>query len=215
MDKLADHYARRAPEYERFYELPERQADLSVLRVRLAGLCAGREVLELACGTGYWTAIIAPRTRGVTALDVNDEVLALARAKPLPEGRVEFQRADAYALPEFGRRHDALFAAFWWSHVPLARLDEFLAGCARAAAPGAMLAFLDGRFVQGSSTPISRRDAQGNTYQSRNLDDGSVHEVLKNFPTESELIQRASRHGWGAHVELLPYHWLLTFWAPR
>jgi len=85
----------------------------------------------------------------------------------------------------------------------------------RAAAPGAMIAFLDGRYVEGSSTPIARSDAEGNSYQTRRLDDGSVHEVMKNYPEESELIQRASRFGWGAHVELLPYHWLLTFWAPR
>lgn len=215
MDKHADHYARRAPEFNSVYGLPERQTDLSLLRTRLAELFAGRDVLEVACGAGYLTAVISPAARGVTALDINEKDLALARAKPLPEARVQFQRANACALPEFGRRHDALFAAFWWSHMPLARLDDFLAGCARAAAPGAMLAFLDGRFVQGSSTPISRRDAEGNSYQLRNLDDGSVQEVLKNFPTEGELIQRASRLGWGAHVELLRYHWLLTFWAPR
>lgn len=215
MDKLADYYARRAPEYERFYDKPERQADLTVLRERVARLCAGRSVLEVACGTGYWTAAIAPHARAVTALDVNDEVLALAREKPLPAGKVEFLRADAYALPDLGRRHDALFAGFWWSHVPRARLDAFLAGCVRAAAPGAMLAFLDGRYVEGSSTPIARRDAEGDSYQARRLDDGSEHEVLKNYPAESELIQRAARFGWGAHVELLPYHWLLTFWAPR
>lgn len=215
MDKLADYYARRAREYERFYDKPERQADLTVLRGRLAGLLEGRSVLEVACGTGYWTAAIAPHARAVTALDVNEEVLALAREKPLPVGKVEFLRADAYALPDLGRRHDALFAGFWWSHVPRARLDAFLAGCVRAAAPGAMLAFLDGRYVEGSSTPIARSDAEGNSYQTRRLDDGSVHDVMKNYPAESELIQRASRFGWGAHVELLPYHWLLTFWAPR
>lgn len=210
MDKLADYYARRAPEYERFYDKPERQADLAVLRERLARLLGGRSVLEVACGTGYWTAVIAPHAHAVTALDLNEEVLALARDKLLPAGKVEFLRADVYALPDFGRRHDALFAGFWWSHVPRARLDAFLAGCVRAAAPGAMLAFLDGRYVEGSSTPIARRDAEGNGYQTRRLDDGSVHEVMKNYPEESELIQRASRFGWGAHVELL-----LTFWAPR
>jgi len=55
--------------------------------------------------------------------------------------------------------------------------------------------FFDNRYVEGSSTPISRRDAQGNTYQARKLDNGSAHEVLKNFPTERELIERASAHG--------------------
>jgi demethylmenaquinone methyltransferase/2-methoxy-6-polyprenyl-1,4-benzoquinol methylase len=215
MHKLADYYAKRALEYERFYDKPERQADLTLLRSRIAGMFAGRNVLEVACGTGYWTALIAPAAKRVTALDVNDEVLALARAKPLPEGRVEFLRADAYALPDTLRGYEALFAGFWWSHIPLAQLDGFLAGCMRAVGPGALLAFLDGRYVEGSSTAISRHDGDGNSFQERKLGDGSEHEVLKNYPEESELIRRASRVGWGAHVELLPYHWLLSFWSPN
>ena len=32
MDALADYYAKRAPEYERIYKKPERQADLRTLR---------------------------------------------------------------------------------------------------------------------------------------------------------------------------------------
>ncbi len=42
-----------------------------------------------------------------------------------------------------------------------------------------------------------------------------MHEVLKNFPGEGELIRRASLAGWGAHVELLDHYWLLSFWGNR
>jgi hypothetical protein len=44
-----------------------------------------------------------------------------------------------------------------------------------------------------SNTPISRRDADGNTYQRRTLDDGSVHEVLKNFPTCEQAFSICDR----------------------
>jgi len=215
MNELAAYYAKRAAEYERIYARPERQADLAALRARIGTMFAGRGVLELACGTGWWTPVIAQSAAEVTAVDLNEEVLAIARAKDLPAGRVAFVRGSAYDLPDFGRRHDALFAGFWWSHVPLEQLDGFLASTAAALAPGALLAFLDNRYVEGSSTPVSRRDAHGNTYQLRTLDDGSRHEVLKNFPDEGELLRRASRCGWGAHVELLEYFWLLSFWSPR
>jgi demethylmenaquinone methyltransferase/2-methoxy-6-polyprenyl-1,4-benzoquinol methylase len=213
MTELAAYYARRASEYERIYARPERQADLGALRARVAKMLAGRAVLEIACGTGWWTEAIAPVARSITALDVGEEVLAIARRKSYPEGRVRFVQGDAYALPDFGRRHDALFAGFWWSHVPLARLDGFLAAAADAVAPGALLVFLDNRYVEGSSTPIARRDADGNGYQVRTLEDGSSHEVLKNFPSEGDLIRRSSRFGWGANVELLEHYWLFSFWA--
>ena len=214
MDNLAIYYAKRAAEYERIYAKPERQTDLATLKARVGKMLAGKRVLELACGTGYWTDVIAGTAAQVTALDLNEEVLAIARSKP-NAARVDFVRGSAYDIPDLGRRHNALFAGHWWSHVPLERLDAFLAHAVNAVSPGALLAFYDNRYVEGSSTPLSRRDAQGNDYQTRKLDDGSSHEVLKNFPAASELIQRATRHGWGANVELLPHYWLLTWWAPK
>lgn len=214
MEPMIDYYAKRAAEYERIYAKPERQNDLAALRARIGKMFAGRQVLELACGTGYWTPVIAGSAAKVLALDVNQEVIEIAKAKTYSGNNVSFSRGDAYDPP----RHpecNALFAGFWWSHVPLARLDAFIESATAAVAPGALLAFLDNRYVEGSSTPVSRRDAEGNQYQARKLDDGSSHEVLKNFPTEGELIQRASRHGWGANVELLEHYWLLTWWAPK
>ncbi|MEL6848582.1 MAG: hypothetical protein AAFP92_08690 [Bacteroidota bacterium] len=43
--------------------------------------------------------------------------------------------------------------------------------------------------MEGSNTPLSRTDAEGNTYQQRHLQDGRTYEVMKNFPTEEELTQ--------------------------
>lgn len=213
MDKLAAYYAQRAAEYERIYAKPERQSDLAALKIRIGRMFAGRKVLELACGTGYWTEVIAASAAQVTAIDINEEVLQIAKAKKYPRGRVSFLAGDCYLPHATGRSYDALFAGFWWSHVPLEKLDSFLASVLLSIRPGGLIAFLDNSYVEGSSTPVSRRDAEGNTYQLRKLDDGSQHEVLKNFPAAGELIQRASRHGWGANVELLEHYWLLSFWG--
>ena len=90
MDKLAAYYAQRAAEYERIYAKPERQADLAALKAQIGKLVAGKRVLELACGTGYWTEVIAASAAQVTALDVNEEVLRIARTKSYLEGKVSF-----------------------------------------------------------------------------------------------------------------------------
>jgi demethylmenaquinone methyltransferase/2-methoxy-6-polyprenyl-1,4-benzoquinol methylase len=213
MDDLTAYYAKRAAEYERVYDRPERQADLAALRERIGRLFAGRRVLELACGTGYWTQVIAGAARHVVALDINDETLDVARRKPLPRGNVTFSIGDAYAPPALPEC-DGLFAGFWWSHVPRSRLDGFLERASRTVAPGSLVAFLDNRFVEGSSTPRSRTDADGNTYQVRTVDDGSTHEVLKNFPSEDELLGSAARFGTGARLELLEHYWLLAWRTP-
>ena len=57
---LLDYYARRAQEYEQIYQKPERQIKLALLKAYLIKLLAERDVLEVACGTGYWTAFLAP-----------------------------------------------------------------------------------------------------------------------------------------------------------
>jgi demethylmenaquinone methyltransferase/2-methoxy-6-polyprenyl-1,4-benzoquinol methylase len=208
---MASYYARRAEEYELIFRKPERQNDLHALRNFVVETFAGKNVLEIACGTGYWTQLLACSAASVTATDVNDEVLEIARAKPQVQTNVELRREDAYALPSFPQRFSGGLAGFWWSHVPKARLRPFLTGLHRAFAPGATMVFLDNAYVQGSSTPISRRDADGNTYQRRTLSDGSTHEVLKNFPTEEELRYALSGLARNVKVGFLPHFWVLMY----
>ena len=211
MESLETYYARRAAEYEKIYHKPERQTDLARLRSDLPALFDGERVLELACGTGYWTPLIAARAQSVVALDLNEETLQLARTKPNPKKNVTFQQGDAYALPGWPDKFSACFAGFWWSHVPLSRLDTFLDGLRAKLADGARVAFLDNRFVAGSSTPISRRDAEGNGYQQRQLADGTTHEVLKNFPTAGQMEKRLSRHGSEVRFTNYQYYWVATY----
>ncbi len=187
-ESLRAYYARRAAEYERVYLKPERQTDLRALEAWLPSRFAGREVLELACGTGWWTPFAARDAKSWLATDLNPETLAIAASKPLP-AQVRLAALDAFTLAGL---HDAgfdgAFAGFWWSHVPLARLPAWLALLHARLRPGARVVLIDNRFVPGSSTPILRRDAEGNSYQRRTLDDGSVHEVLKNFPSAEQAI---------------------------
>ena len=205
------YYAQRAREYERVYDKPERQADLAQLRVDVPALFTGTRVLEIACGTGYWTPLIAAQAAAVLALDSAEATLAIARSKQYPKAKVRFEQGDAYRLPEWPEAFSACFAGFWWSHVPLGRLDAFLFALGGRLAPGARVVFLDNRYVEGSSTPISRRDADGNGYQARRLADGSSHEVLKNFPAPGELEARLARHGSEVRVREYQYYWLATY----
>src|SRR5687768_9288740 len=115
---LVTYYSARAAEYEKVYDKPERQEDLRRVHDIVPAHFTDRHVLEVACGTGYWTRLIAVRAASVTAIDLSREVLALARARqPASEG-VDFVTADALALDELPGEWDAAFAGFWWSHVP-------------------------------------------------------------------------------------------------
>ena len=208
---LRAYYAARAAEYDNVYRKPERQADLRAIEQWVASRFVGARVLEIACGTGHWTQFIAPVALHVTALDAAPEMLTLARAR-VPERKVEFRVGDAYDLPR-PASFDAAFAGFWFSHVPRARQREFLVGLNAALRPGARVVLLDNRYVEGSSTPVTGRDADGNGYQERRLEDGSTHRVLKNFPSETELRSLAA--GLGEHAAFMAWthYWAFEYLA--
>jgi len=208
--RLIDYYSRRVPEYEQIYALPERQADLGALATLLPALVAGRDVLEIACGTGYWTERMAPAARSWLATDLSAEMLDAARGKSYPSGRVRFAQADAYAVESLPGRFDALVSGFLWSHLPRAALPALTAALARRLQPGSRLVFFDNRFVAGSSSPVSRRDPDGNTWQRRQLRDGSSFEVIKNFPAAAELLAAGRAIGGTVSLIELPYFWCLA-----
>jgi demethylmenaquinone methyltransferase/2-methoxy-6-polyprenyl-1,4-benzoquinol methylase len=210
-ENLKDYYARRAHEYERVYDKPERQTDLGSLRESIPALLDGRDVLEIACGTGFWTRFVATRAASVLATDVNEEVLALARRKSYPRDNVVFELLDIYSDEDLPRRFDAGLAAFWWSHVPRQGLSRFIDHFHRWLQPDAIVVFLDNLYVQGSSTPLSRTDEHGNTYQTRTLDDGASYEVLKNTPSESELASALRNNARALEYVGLDYFWYVSY----
>jgi SAM-dependent methyltransferase len=185
-DGLLAYYGQRAPEYDRIYAKPERQPDLRAIEQWLPALFRGSDLLEVACGTGYWTRYLAPVARNIVALDASPRTLDIARARP-GAGGVRFTAGDAYRLPFEAARFDGAFAGFWISHVPRERFAAFFGELHRVLRAGARVVLLDNRYVEGSSTPVSETDARGNTYQARRLDDGSAHRVLKNFPSQDEM----------------------------
>jgi demethylmenaquinone methyltransferase/2-methoxy-6-polyprenyl-1,4-benzoquinol methylase len=56
---MRDYYAARAPEYDRVYQKPERQQDLRAIEAWLPSVFQAKSILEIACGTGYWTQFLS------------------------------------------------------------------------------------------------------------------------------------------------------------
>ena len=103
-----------------------------------AGVKAGDQVLDVACGTGALTVAVADRvgaSGSVVGLDASPEMLAVARRKPVP---VEWLEGRAEALPLPDRSFDAVvsqFALMFFEDRPSA-LREMM----RVLRPGGRLA---------------------------------------------------------------------------
>lgn len=209
---LRAYYAARAPVYDRVYSKPERQPDLRHLQDWAATLLAGRRVIEIACGTGYWTQFIAPVAKGLVATDASPEALQLARAR---EGvdKVEFRLADAYQLGEELGHFDGALCALWISHIPRQRLRGFFEGLHHRLLPGSPVLVIDNSRTQCRELPITETDECGNTFQIRVTDDQTEYRVLKNFPTRDELTGTIAGLGIEPRYQALEHFWTFDYAA--
>lgn len=203
---MEEYYQARAPEYEAFYHYPERQTDLAEVKIWLREQTHGRTILEIACGTGYWTAEVAGEAKLILATDFNSAPLDIARAKGMG-GNVRFEQSDAYNLPDYDEGFDCGMAHFWWSHVAKSRRDEFLSHFASRLGNGATILMIDNNYVPGSNIPLSHEDEEGNTYQMRTLANGDTYEIVKNFPDTGELECALERHCESVDVFQWQYFW--------
>jgi SAM-dependent methyltransferase len=213
---MQEYYNRRASEYEQIYNRddPTRQAELQQLASDLRAAMAGIHVLELAAGTGYWTAIAADAAASILATDLSEEMLAIARSKGLPPQQVRFLIADAYALETIPGTFDAAFGNFLFSHVPRARITEFLSGLCKRLAPGSTVFMADNIYVPGVGGKLVQTPESEDTYKLRLLADGSEHMVLKNYFSEQELYRLLSPNSSELRITFRQCFWWATFRTP-
>jgi SAM-dependent methyltransferase len=204
------YYAERAPYYDAVYLKPERREDIAFLSQNLPARLEGRTVLEVACGTGYWTQHIAAAVKSLHATDWTAEPLEFAKLRPCTD-QTKFSRADAYQLSETLGTFDGALAALWFSHVPINARGQFFKSLHARLASGARVILFDNSEVQCLDFPIAERDADGNTYQLRKLNDGSTHRVLKNFPSEAELASVVAEFATSWSYVKLQNFWLVEY----
>jgi len=209
-DPVARYYASSTQAADAALSRAERTNDLSNVRERIARLVRGKSVLELACGTGYWTEVIASTAERVLATDILDEMIERAQRRHLPEGKVSFRRVDGLDLPEDLGTFSCVFIGFWWSHLKRDEQDALLAQLRARLGHDVTLILLDDAYVEGSSATIARTDAQGNTYEIVAAPDGERFELPKNYPADSALRKRLGSDAREIRIERLTYYWLLT-----
>ncbi len=219
-----DYYRARAAEYDAWWERrggydhgagwnARWRAEVRAARDALARFRPAGHVLELACGTGWWTAELVKHADRVTALDASPEVLALNRAR-VGTGRVRHVRAEIFGWrPD--RRYDAVFFSFWLSHVPPERFTAFWDTVRAALRPGGRVFFLDSL---GPETPA---DADGRplpgahgTVAVRRLADGRAFRIVKVFYDPAGLRERLRGLGWEVEVGTTGEFFLLGSGAP-
>lgn len=203
---LVSYYKDRAKEYEKIYFKPERHADLMRATEIFQTIFSNKNILEIACGTGYWTEKILESANSIYATDINETVIKVAQQKNL-NNNVKFEVADFYKLKP-SKKYESLFGGFIWSHILIQDLDEFVKKINELVVENGNVVFIDNNYVAGSSTPITQTDEFGNTFQTRKLENDTLHSVLKNFPAKEFIIQKLSNIAIEVEFINMDYFWI-------
>jgi ubiquinone/menaquinone biosynthesis C-methylase UbiE len=192
---MKEYYRKRAPEYEEFYYTCEpvlKQGNEYTAKLLIEYL-QDRNVLEIACGTGYWTRILSSTAKQIIGIDILPETLSYAEMKEYA-CYVEFIIADAYDLPFLENSFDGGLANFWFSHIPKDKIDSFLAGFHRTLKPKSRVFLSDNNPQYLPDGKLVTFPDDNNTYRHRTLSDGSEHYVLKNYFSVDDLVAIFSKH---------------------
>ncbi|MEA2653909.1 MAG: hypothetical protein QOI37_1136 [Chloroflexota bacterium] len=200
--EMLAYYEARAPEYDDWYLRRGRyargpvhdtawEAELDVAGRWLDALPIQGEIVELAAGTGWWSPLLAGKGE-LSLYDGASGPLDRARERLVAHRlRAHLHLRDAWAAPD--RAVDAVFTGFWLSHVPRARLDEFLGIVRGWLKPGGTFAFIDS--LSDAESSAVDHPAPADDLSVRRLDDGREFTVVKVYYEPAELeaaLERAA-----------------------
>lgn len=200
-----EYYRERASEYDewflrqgRYDQGPEhteawfKEAD--ELRAKLEELQPLGRVLELACGTGWWTEQLLDYALSITAVDASSEVMALNKART-DSSKVRYVQANIFEW-QSEEKFDFIFFSFWLSHVPPERFEAFWQTVQQALAPNGRVFFIDSVHKKEATSKDQVLPPQDGTVAKRKLKDGREFEIVKRFYDPEKLSQDLSNLGW-------------------
>ena len=169
--------------------------EIAALLEALEGMRPFESVLELACGTGWWTQWLAQHARYVTAVDAAEEMLALNRER-VNAANVRYVLADVFSwTPD--RRYDLVFFAFWLSHVPQEPFAAFWRIVGDSLAANGRVFFID---ELGTEEPRGMEKRLEGEAVLRELEDGRRFRAIKVFYEPNELEAKLRALGWNLEI---------------
>jgi len=115
------HYGGNAAENYQRHFVPTIGQPFASAWIDAAGLRPGQRVLDVGCGTGVLARLAADRVGSngtVAGLDVNPDMLTVARSVPSSGAAIEWHEANAQALPFRDGSFDAVVSSLALQFVP-------------------------------------------------------------------------------------------------
>ena len=208
MKEINKYYSKRAQEYEQIYHRndPIRQNEQNKIAKKIKELFNNKKILEVACGTGYWTTYLSEAAKEITATDNSNKVLEIAQQKSY-KCPVYFKKCDAYYLPFNANLFEGGLANFWFSHIPKERIKLFLDNLHSVLLNGAIVFMADNVFNERIGGKLVHDKRSNNTFKIRTLENGEQYKILKNYYSEQEVKKILNRD-----LDILDIYFGNCFW---
>lgn len=217
IDAIVKYYAEIIPDYERLagYHDPESEKIREEMKKRWQDALKDQDVLEIACGTGYWTETIAQVAKKLTATDINENMLAVAKERLHTYSNVILVRTDVYTLEKVEGPFTAAFAHWWWSHIPKGKIRPFLKTLHSRLITGAPVLFSDHLPDYCDAGFKISYNKDEDRIEERIMKNGTKHYIIKNLLTEEEACAYLS--GIADNIQYTAYtnHWELFYRVKR
>ncbi len=210
-DETIEYYQMRAGEYDKVYtrDNPGRQTELAKLYESSRRTLSHRRVLDLACGTGYWTRLVSETAASILGIDINPATLIEAEKKRYlcP---VNFIRADLFHLPLARQSFNGLLASYVVSHIRRQDFDLLTSTLKFLLEPGSRLFICDNNPVCESKPDIMWDNEHVNSYKRRTLENGREYRILKNYFEREELEKMFNSWGRIENFTFGIYYWSIA-----
>jgi demethylmenaquinone methyltransferase/2-methoxy-6-polyprenyl-1,4-benzoquinol methylase len=175
-------------------------SEIAAITSQMSTLTRGAMVLEVAAGSGTWTAHLARYATQLVAFDTSPSALDLNRGSLPSELRrkVLFMRADALRMPFRADSFDLAAINLWLTHVPLQFAVPFMKAIIELVHPKGVVSIMDSH-LSASGGQLMLVDAEGGAKeyaQARRLPDGNAHEVVEVHYSQEALARLLARCGY-------------------
>jgi ubiquinone/menaquinone biosynthesis C-methylase UbiE len=148
--------------------------------------CAGKRVLDVACGEGYGSALLAGAATSVVGVDIDAGAVAHARASYAEMAGVRFEEGSAASLPMADASVDVVVSFETIEHLPRSDQTRMVGEIARVLAA-------DGVLILSAPNPVEYSAARNyrNPFHQHEPDRAELTSLLAGaFPAQRWFRQR-------------------------
>jgi len=195
------YYDAQADSYEDFYRghgqaigplAAEYPVDTVAIQMMLSSF-GGGNVVDLACGTGFWLTAYGANCERVTLVDQSADALTYCQRRVESLGlaaRAHIVRGDVFDVPLDAATYDACLVGFLLSHLTDPQIDLLFERIRTILRARASLAIIDSAW-----TEARRAFCQREGFVHRTLVDGRAFTIRKRYFDQPELEALLSRQG--------------------